>query len=267
MTPNISVVIPAYNCEEFIIDALDSVYGQTGIDTIKEVIVVDDGSTDNTRYVVEDYEKKLPIGCPKLVLINKENGGVSSARNTGAKYATGTWLAFLDSDDEWFDSKIERQCEIIENIGEENIDCLGGSFLGDTLSILTKKYEGLFRANIKQICLKNFPQPSTAIVKTSIFHAIGGFDENCRYAEDGKFFMEVCTKYSLYYDTKQVLVFGHGKRGFGVSGLSGNLKAMHLGNIRNIKDLRNAKEIGWPFYAFLRVFYQIKYIRRKMLSR
>lgn len=71
----------------------------------------------------------------------------------------------MDADDEWYPDKIERQYKIISKLGEKNIDSLGGSFNGDVLNILGKKYSGLFKAKVSQICLKNFPQPSTAIIK------------------------------------------------------------------------------------------------------
>ena len=216
--------------------------------------------------MVEGYIEDK-VGTLPILVINKENGGVSSARNTGVKNASYEWIAFLDSDDEWLQNKMERQVKIIDQIGEDQIDCLGGSFQGDKLNILGKKYEGLFKAHVKQICIKNFPQPSTAIIKKSVFDELHGFDEEARYAEDGLLFLQVCDKYNMYYDSKQVIEFGHGKRGFGSMGLSGNIRAMHQGNIRNIKFLKDKRIISFNFYIFLRVFYQMKYIRRVLLSR
>lgn len=84
MKSKFSVVIPAYNCEKVIKDALDSVLSQTELNLIGEVIVVNDGSKDNTKYVVEKYIEKH---SDKLFikLINKPNGGVSTARNVGVR--------------------------------------------------------------------------------------------------------------------------------------------------------------------------------------
>lgn len=266
MKPKFSVVIPAYNCENVIIDALNSVLFQTKLEYIGEIIVVNDGSEDNTQTVIEKYasDKRNDM---KIHIINKSNGGVSAARNIGVKRASYEWIAFLDSDDEWYPDKIERQAKIIQELGEEQVDCLGGSFNGDVLSILGKKYTGLILANVKQICLKNFPQPSTAVIKRNVFDSLNGFDESAHYAEDGLLFLQVCAKYKMYYDTNQVISFGHGKRGFGSAGLSGNIKAMHQGNIRNIRFLKESKLISNSFYWFLRVFYELKYLRRVLLSR
>ena len=259
-----SVVIPAYNCADVIEDAINSVCKQSVKEYIGEIIVINDGSTDDTLNVLEQCKSKFEI---PIVILNQQNSAVSKARNEGVKKANYDWIAFLDSDDEWFDDKIERQVDIIKKIGIDNIDALGGSFMNDKLKILFKTYIGLFKVNIKQICFKNFPQPSTVVMKKSVFDEIGGFSISQKYAEDGNFFLKVCDRYNLYYDTKQVLLFGHGKRGFGVEGLSGNLKEMHRGNMNNIAELYSEKKIGYIFYSFLRLFYFAKYIRRILISK
>lgn len=266
MNIKFSVVIPAYNSEKYIVDALDSVYKQTAFRYIGEVIVVNDGSTDKTKEIISEYKHANMKYIP-LILINQKNSGVSVARNIGVKAAHYEWIAFLDSDDEWHIDKIQLQIEIVKQIGERNIDALGGSFYGNKLTILGKRYVTLFKANIKQICIKNFPQPSTAIIKRNVFNQIGGFDKNCKYAEDGKFFLEVAYRFNLYYDPRQIIEFGHGKRGFGSTGLSGNMKEMYKGNIDNIKLLLHKRRISYWFYIFLRGFYFLKYIRRIIISK
>jgi glycosyltransferase involved in cell wall biosynthesis len=91
----ISAVIPAYNADKYIARSIDSVLSQTR--PVDEIVVVDDGSTDNTAAVIKSY------------------GGVSAARNTGIEAATGDWIAFLDADDEWLPKKIELQTENLRN--------------------------------------------------------------------------------------------------------------------------------------------------------
>jgi len=100
----ISVVIPAYNAAEYIGRAIDSVLAQTR--RPDEIIVVDDGSTDDTASIVETYGSQVR-------LIRQENAGVSAARNTGIDAATGEWIAFLDSDDEWLKEKLQLQVELL----------------------------------------------------------------------------------------------------------------------------------------------------------
>ena len=90
--PSVSVIIPTFNRENFVVKAIDSVLRQTYEEY--EIIVVDDGSTDNTNKRLKNYKHNLRY-------IYQENAGVSAARNTGIKNANGEWIAFLDSDDEW----------------------------------------------------------------------------------------------------------------------------------------------------------------------
>ncbi len=101
----VSVIIPTYNRAEYVTQAIDSVLAQTYTDY--EIIVVDDGSTDKTREVLEPY-------MDKITYIYQENIGVSVARNRGIKAAKGDWIAFLDSDDEWLPGKLAVQIRAVE---------------------------------------------------------------------------------------------------------------------------------------------------------
>jgi len=260
---NISVVIPMYNSEETIISTLDSIKNQTAFEQILEVIVVNDGSTDNCLGLVKEYiqaNKKIPI-----IIIDKSNCGVSSARNTGMKAARGEWIALLDSDDDWLPEKIKIQMKTIQE--HPSIDFLGGDIDGKGLKILWKRIEVLYKANVKDISLKMFPQTSAAIFKRIIFEKIGGYDENQSYAEDGNYFLKICAHYNYYHLPVQMVYYGGGKLGFGFSGLSANLKKMYEGNIKNIKELKRDSIIRIEFYIFLRLFYWAKYIRRILITR
>lgn len=100
----ISVVIPAYNAGPYIGRAIESVLNQTVLPA--EILIVDDGSTDNTIEVVGSYGNRVR-------LIEQANAGASAARNAGIEAATGEWIAFLDGDDEWIPEKLERQIELL----------------------------------------------------------------------------------------------------------------------------------------------------------
>jgi len=259
----ISVVIPMYNSEDTIISTLNSIKNQTAFEQILEVIVVNDGSTDNSLDSVKEYiedNEEMPI-----VIIDKTNGGVSSARNTGMKAAKGEWIALLDSDDDWLPEKIEIQIKTIQ--AHPDIDFLGGDIDDKGLKILWKRIEGLYKANVKDICFKMFPQTSAAIFKKSIFEKIGGYDENQSYAEDGNYFLKICAHYNYYHLPVKMVYYGGGKPGFGFSGLSANLKGMYDGNIKNIKELKKDSIISGEFYVLLRVFYWLKYIRRILITK
>jgi glycosyltransferase involved in cell wall biosynthesis len=107
--PKVSVIIPTYNSASYIIEAVESVLNQTYKDF--EVIVVDDGSTDNTHTLLEPY-------LDRIMYRFQENRGESIARNEGIRIAQGEYITFLDSDDWWMPSKLERQVPLMEAIPE-----------------------------------------------------------------------------------------------------------------------------------------------------
>lgn len=259
----ISVIIPMYNSKDTIISTLDSIKNQTAVEHILEIIVINDGSTDDSLNLVKKYikdNKNIPI-----IIIDKPNGGVSSARNVGMKVAKGEWIALLDSDDDWLPKKIEIQIKTIQEHPE--IDFLGGDIDDRGLKILWKRIKGLYKADVKDVCLKMFPQTSVAIFRRNIFEKIGGYDENQSYAEDGNYFLKICANYKYYHLPIQMVYYGGGKPGFGFSGLSANLKEMYEGNIKNIKELKKDSLISGKFYVFLRLFYWFKYVRRILITK
>ena len=109
MLPFVSVIIPTYNRAVSIGRAIESVLGQTYVEY--EIVVVDDGSTDNTQQILKTYDGL--IKC-----IAQKNAGVSAARNAGIQIARGEWIAFLDSDDQWFPNYLKLQIECIERSPE-----------------------------------------------------------------------------------------------------------------------------------------------------
>ena len=107
----VSVIIPVYNSEKTIVQVLDSVKRQTRFDYICEILVINDGSKDQSEELIQNYiceHSELPISY-----YSKENGGASSARNFGMRRAKGEYIAFLDSDDLWMPEKIEVQMKIL----------------------------------------------------------------------------------------------------------------------------------------------------------
>ena len=108
----ISVVVPAWRAEKTLAAALDSVLAQTWREI--EVLVVDDASPDGTLALAQSYAARDPR---VRVIAQKENGGVSKARNCGVREARGEWIAFLDSDDIWYPDKLSRQISFMEQMG------------------------------------------------------------------------------------------------------------------------------------------------------
>jgi len=173
----VSVVIPAFNASRFIRRAIDSVLAQTYRDF--ELIVVDDGSTDDTGDVVRSYGKEVRY-------IYQENAGDGPARNTGIEAARGQWIAFLDHDDEWLPRKLELQMALLDRNPElhwcganryqsdAKRRVLAGEVRAIKKALAGKDYFGnYFRAAAKGVC------PiisSTMVVRKKVFEEIGTFD-------------------------------------------------------------------------------------------
>lgn len=253
----ISVVIPMYNAEKTIISAIFSVINQTK--PVHEIIIVNDGSTDHSRKIVEDYISNYSQSTIKLM--NKENGGVSSARNLGMKTATGNWIALLDSDDEWLPNKLERQHEIIDQ--NPFIDFLGTTRNGEFISrILWKKLNILTRITSKNLLIRFVFVVPTIIFRREIINEVGYFDESQKYAEEGNYFIRIANKKKCYLLNESLVITGNGKAHFGESGLSGNILEMEKGELKNIKDSYKQNIINYPEYIFLCCFSILKFVRR-----
>jgi hypothetical protein len=185
--PLVSIIIPTYNRERFVTKAIDSVlkqsYGKF------EIIVVDDGSTDDTREAVKAY-------ADKIVYIYQDNSGVSAARNTGIKHARGEWLAFLDSDDEWRSDYLYTQMNNVNNnsgIIMQTADCTiyesGGSMLryfeinGALAEFRGKEY--LYIQEPFLFVIKHGPwQVGSTIILREAIKKAGLFDEGLQISED-----------------------------------------------------------------------------------
>lgn len=254
----ISVIIPAYNASKTIEKCITSVLNQTHT-AIYQILIVNDGSSDNTVEIVESVIKKNSLS--NIQIINKPNGGVSSARNAGMQVAKGEFIAFLDSDDAWLPQKIEKQLIVFEQYPDV-------FFVGTTMNgmvfkkFFCKKFSKTTEITLKNLLFKNFFQPSTVIMRKEIIEKIGFFDENQRYAEEGNYFMRIAFKYKCVLLNESLLIFGDGKRGFGTSGLSANIKEMEKGELKNLKYARKHLNINFFLYGIAVSFSILKYLRR-----
>ena len=191
MAPLISVIVVTYNRVNFLKDALDSIQRQTFKDY--EIILVDDGSTDNTKEIAEKYEG--------VHYIYQEHGGISKARNTAVKAARGKWIATLDSDDIWKEDKLQKQVDYLETHPDCRIVYTKfRSFTDIPENELGERQKELLHSDTEWYL------PS-ALIDTSLFTEIGMFDESLVYGEDTdwnlrlRFFkvdMEHCLEEALY---------------------------------------------------------------------
>ena len=173
MTPRVSCIIPVYNGERYVAEAVGSVVRQTAP---VEVIVVDDGSTDGTAEVLDG------IGEP-LRRLRQGHAGVSAARNHGLRVACGEWLSFLDADDRLHPEKIARQLAVLERgkaLGF--LDCHSAWFWSPELSEIELRQDPRWRAPFWKTVAHG--HISSWLVHRSAFDAVGGFDERLQFSED-----------------------------------------------------------------------------------
>ena len=197
--PDISVIIPAFNRAHTLPKALDSVLSQTL--KPREIIVVDDGSTDETNAVLANY--------PGLCIISQDNRGVSAARNLGIEKAGGEWLAFLDSDDEWLKEKLEKQWDAICN--DDKLICHTEEIWirnGQRVNPMKKhkKFGGIIYERCLPLCVIS---PSSVMIHRSVFKDVGVFDESLEVCEDYDLWLRICAKYSvLFIDEPLIVKYG-----------------------------------------------------------
>lgn len=259
---DVSVIIPTYNSSLTIENTILSVIRQTYIPTQFEILVIDDGSTDDTAMIVEKLARENEGFSIKL--IKKSNSGVSSTRNVGIKNARFSWVMFLDSDDIWIESKIATQLETIN--GNPKIDFLGGNVSPALTSIpLVGVLPNLYKVRTWDLLIKWVPQTSTVLVRKAVLEQIGMYDESIKYAEDGDLYLRIAENYNFYVQQVQLVEYGGGKRMFGVSGLSGNLKGMFRGNLTILKKAYRRQTLSRSGYILFYLWNVIKYFRRLMI--
>jgi GT2 family glycosyltransferase len=186
----ISVVIPTFNRCELLRRALLSVFSQTLLPT--EVTVIDDGSTDDTQAMVNNE-------FPAVNYYRQENCGVSSARNLGIHHATGDWLAFLDSDDEWLPEKLSRQTVALAANPESKVCHTEELWIRNGVRVNPAKHYAKKGGWIFTHCLPLCAMsPSTVMIHRSVFTDIGLFDTNLPACEDYDLWLRITANYPVF---------------------------------------------------------------------
>lgn len=195
-----SIVIPLYNKQTAISKTLQSVLSQTYANY--EVIVVDDGSTD------ESVERVKNFNDPRLNLIQKENGGVCSARNKGIKEAKYEYIALLDGDDQWHEDYLAEQVRLIKDFPEAKMwginfaEMNNGKLVRALPTGLPDGYRGYIENYFQmQNRVSDLFCSSSVIIDRTIFEQVGYFDERIKYAEDNDMWFRIIVKYPVaFYD-------------------------------------------------------------------
>jgi glycosyltransferase involved in cell wall biosynthesis len=223
MPARVSVVIPLYNKARYVRRALDSITAQTFTDF--EVIVVDDGSTDESASVVESYDDA------RFRIVRQENAGPGAARNRGATEASGEMLAFLDADDEWLPRYLEASVRLLDETGAVAVTCCYFEHPPGESREAMWRARGI-EAGTHQLApdtppnlvvqMLAFMSPCSTVARAGVVRGWGGFyaAERCLYGEDAFLWLKVLLNERVAFSLEPLARFHHD-----ASELSKNLKA------------------------------------------
>jgi len=201
--PTVSVIIPTYNRAHLVGRAIRSVLNQTYQDF--EIIVVDDGSTDNTEEVVKSFND------PRIRYIrHEENRGGSAARNTGIRAARGEYIAFLDDDDYWLPTKLDKQVQVAKKSSPSvGMIYTGLAFIEVKINKVVKIFRPQYRGKLtlEEMFAWTAPTP-TMLVRKECLNAVGGFDEKLPRYQDPDLGVRLAQEFEFDY-VEDILVFAN----------------------------------------------------------
>lgn len=228
----ISVIMTTYNNKPYIKHALESLLQQTYKDI--EIIIVDDGSTDNTREILELYEEHIRY-------FYKENGGEASARNAGLSLAKGEYIAFLDADDLYKPNKLEEQLKILQANPDIDVVYNDIEVIDQNLGyITTLKSEGVFTNQEDFLCMllvrQIIPATASMMFRRKCVEKGIRYPEQYRNAVDYEFVIKLAQVYQFYYLDQSLYIYRRH---------SGNLTNSHLLQLETEKVI--IKNMGIPY--------------------
>ncbi len=195
----VSVVIPVYSREHTIKRAIDSVLAQSY--PADEVIVVDDDSTDRTLTMLRSYGKRISV------LSLSKNAGPSRARNEGVKYSRNKWIAFLDSDDEWENDKLEKQAQYLRKFPFFEIMQSDEKWIRNGVRVNQCKHHKkpagwIFDQSLERCMIS----PSSVLVKRSMLERYGKFDEDLPVCEDYDLWLKITRNHPVGFDQSMSVI-------------------------------------------------------------
>ena len=236
VNPKVSVIIPAYNAEKFVKEAVDSALAQTYPDC--EVIVVNDGSTDGTENVLRPY-----IDARKIVYISQINKGLAGARNAGIRAARGEYIALLDSDDLFLPEKIARQLRALQEHSEYGVcycDLLHFSDSRAPRQFYHHRYTYPSGDVFAPLLHKQFINPLAVFARRDVFEKYGYFDESLRRSEDWDLWLRLAHAGVKFFYLDEVLAHYRVHAGAG----SGNLSSVESEPAMKQKNLELFERVG-----------------------
>lgn len=257
--PLVSVVIPTYNRAYLIERSIKSVLNQTYQNL--EIIVVDDGSEDNTEEIVKSFNDSRIIFTR-----HEKNRGVSAARNTGIKLCNGNYIAFNDSDDEWLEEKIRKQITIFLENSDESIGVVYSGFfkIRDNIRTYIPSQKCKKEGDIYFELLKgNLVAPPAAMVKKICFEKAGLFDENLSTLEDWELFIRISKYFKFKYIPEALVLSYYTSNGVNERGEKHKLKTYNAIVNRNMDKLSKNKRLLHNFYSLM---WQINFSKKFLIK-
>ncbi|MCX5704347.1 MAG: glycosyltransferase family A protein [Candidatus Omnitrophica bacterium] len=242
-SPLVGIVIATYNRANLLKRAIEGVLNQTYKNL--EIIIVDDGSTDNTEQIVKEY-RDLRI----QYIRNSKNRGASVARNIGIKSSKGDFIAFLDSDDEYLPEKIEKSLKIFKHCARN---------LGMVCSNFWKVEGKEKKLGVWKKIKPNyqFPSPSTWVLWKEVFEKIGLFDERLRVEEDREFMFRFHDNFPFYFIDEPLLI-RYGTKSSLSSNIEEYVKARKIFLEKHLLSLQKKRGfLARQFYRFAKDLYCI----------
>lgn len=198
--PLVSVIIPTYNSANYVTNAVDSVLAQTFTDL--EVIVVDDGSTDDTREALSRYAAPVRY-------LHQDNAGVSVARNLGIAESRGRYVAFLDADDTWMAHKLERQLQALDNSHEMGVSYSAHLVVDDVLRPVAVHGSQRWSSALEDLLYKGNVVGSicTVLVEHSLLKQVGGFDPELSQCADWDMWIRLARHTEFLYIDEPLVTY------------------------------------------------------------
>ena len=191
----VSIIIPTYQRAHFVVNAIRNAQAQTYQDI--EIIVVNDGSTDETATVLAEFSEQI------VLIHHQENRGLSAALNTGIRASTGQYIAYLDDDDLWLPEKLEKQVRYLEEHPNIGLLYSDGFYFSEKAGLFPTTCFRNFHPFVAQVpstlLLVNYVPGHTVIVRRACFDEVGLYDESLRAAEDYDMWLRIFEKYDVAF--------------------------------------------------------------------
>lgn len=234
MQLEIDAIIPTYNRAEVLPRAVKSILEQTH--PVKNIWVIDDGSTDNTLEVMGEFRNH-----PIVHYVKSENRGVSHARNLGVGLSHAPWVAFLDSDDEWLADRIEKQITFIHENPDLNLVHGEEIWIRNGVRVNPHKKHKKSGGNIFEkslsLCLIS---PSATLIRKSTLQELGGFREDYPVCEDYDLWLRFCARYPVGFVTTPIIR----KYGGHEDQLSKKYFAMDYWRVKSLADCLHSPHVS-----------------------